>query len=84
MTPATPRKRTGRVSQGGNPVWVPNAPKKMSSVPDRSISTGKIRTNAISAARPMGAKRNRSRPESGRKNPSPIPRKLASRMKFEK
>jgi len=56
----------------------------MSSVPDRSISTGKSRTNATSAARPIEAKGKRSRWASARKNPSPIPRKLARRMKFEK
>ena len=84
MMPATPRKRTGRVSQGGSPLCVPNAPKKISSVPDRSICTGKIRTNAIRTASAIGAKRNKSYRASARKNPRPIPRKLARRTKFEK
>src|SRR6267378_711301 len=48
MTAATPRKSRGRVMNGGSPLRVPSAPKKMSSVPDRSISTGKTRTKATS------------------------------------
>ncbi len=84
ITPATPRKRRGRVTKGGSPVRVPRAPKKMSSVPDRSISTGKSLTNPTSTARAIGAKRNRLRPLLALKNPRPMPRKLASKMKLEK
>ena len=84
ITPATPRNRRGRVTNGGSPLRVPRAPKKMSSVPERSISTGNSRTNPTRTARAMGAKRNRSRPALALRNPRPMPRKLASRMKLEK
>jgi hypothetical protein len=82
MTAATATKMAGRVAQIGRPLrlcW--RAPKKISSLPDRSIWTGKTSTKATRIASNRGASWNRLPDDRARRNPAPMPRKLASRTK---
>jgi hypothetical protein len=51
---------------------------------DCRMSTGKKRTNAISASRASGAHENNCLARPARRKPTPMPRKLPSSTKFEK
>jgi hypothetical protein len=83
MTAATARKTKDSETQIGSPVR-PYPPKKISSLPLRSISTGKINTAPTRIASVSGANGNRSILEAPRRNPTPIPRKLPSSTKLLK
>ena len=76
---------TGSVAQMGKPVPLfSRAPKKIRSLPERLIWTGKTMTNPTIAASSTGARGKRFGDERARRNPTPMPRKLASRTKLEK
>src|SRR5215212_7680581 len=80
---ATITKITASTTDRGGPL-VSSSPKKIRSLPDRLISTGKKRTKATSRARASGAYGKRFVFLSARRNPMPMPRKLPRRTKFEK
>ena len=83
MIAATDRKIRGSISHRGSPFcW--SEPKKMSPLPERSITTGNAVMNPVKNASITGDQRKRSGGLRARRNPTPMPRKLPSRTKFEK
>ena len=62
----------------------PKAPTTRSSPSTGPPCTGNSKMNTNNAARAAGANRNRSKRSWERRNPTPTPRKLASRMKLVK
>jgi hypothetical protein len=79
MTSVTRMNITGRETHTGSD-GQPNAP----CVAPLRCPTGKTITNAMDRSRKNGNDEKRSRLEFARRNPSPIPRKLARRTKFVK
>src|SRR5206468_7855409 len=83
ITAAAATKITGSSTQMGS-AGDPNHPVSVRWGPNRVTPTGNARTNRTKAARTIGAWGNRSTGRPARRNPTPIPRKLASRTKFVK
>ncbi len=79
ITATVKRNTTASSTQRGSADH-PNAPNKRPSW--SRTDTGKSKTKPTSAASATGAHANSSGPRDARKNPIPIPRKLASKTKF--
>jgi hypothetical protein len=79
MTSVTRMNISGRESHTGSD-GIPNAP----CVAPLRCPTGKTITKAMAKSRRNGNDENASRFEFARKNPSPMPRKLARSTKFVK
>ncbi len=82
MTAVVSRKITGNETWAGTAHPPPN-PANRGTPPVNPIVAGTSVTNARTAISSTGIHSNRSR-ERARRNPIPIPRKLASRMKLVK
>jgi hypothetical protein len=82
ITIATMAKIAGSSIHIGRPLGWP--PKKISWLPERSTSTGKMSTNATKNVSATPAQGNKSALDVARRKPMPMPRKLPSKTKLEK